>query len=173
MLEKYWNEHRMDNTLEYLVREVFETPFDFFQNFGTYWENKGWSRIGHQLEDLFQRLIEFLQTMDNVDLDVVTSLMKYDYLVGQQFQPRKLWWNDRLNEEQMKAAYTRIKEDASIVGEEFAQMNISERDLFKHSLIIPFQMDLVTYELGQPVKQNGYLFTYFRNGRQPYFYSFS
>ena len=60
VLEKYWNDHRMDHTIEYLVSNVFESPFDFFQDFGDFWEEKGWSRIGHQLEDLFRRLDEFL-----------------------------------------------------------------------------------------------------------------
>lgn len=173
VLEKYWNAHRMDNTIEYLVAHVFETPFDFFQNFGTYWETKGWSRIGHQLEDLFNRLIEFLQTLDHVDLDIVISLMKYDYLLAQQFQPRKSWWNDRLTEEEMKTVYTRIKENPAVVGTNFAEMLVSERDLFKHSLILPFHVDLATYTLGQPTKKTGYLFTYFRNGQAPYFYTFN
>ncbi|MEK4228539.1 B12-binding domain-containing radical SAM protein [Solibacillus sp. FSL H8-0538] len=173
VLEKYWNAHRMDNTIEYLVREVFDTPFDFFQNFGTYWENKGWSRIGHQLEDLFRRLIEFLETLSNVDIDVVTSLMKYDYLLVQQFQPRKLWWNDRVEEKSLKGLYHRIKANPTLVGEQFEAMQINERELFKHSLIIPFHIELAGYELGHPVKQQGYLFTYFRNGQQPYFYTFN
>ena len=60
VLEKYWNDHRMDHTIEYLVSNIFSSPFDFFQDFGHYWEEKGWSRIGHQLEDLFRRLDEFL-----------------------------------------------------------------------------------------------------------------
>ena len=73
VLEKYWNDHRMDHTIEYLVTEVFETPFDFFQDFGTYWENKGWSRIGHQLEDLFTRLLEFLHTREDAPIAIITS----------------------------------------------------------------------------------------------------
>ena len=32
------------------------SPFDFFQEFGDYWEKPGWQKIGHQLEDLFTRL---------------------------------------------------------------------------------------------------------------------
>ena len=64
VLEKYWNDNRLPRTVEYLVSEVFETPFDFFQQFGTYWETKGWSRIGHQFEDLFIRLNDFLLQMD-------------------------------------------------------------------------------------------------------------
>ncbi|GAA3328478.1 hypothetical protein GCM10020331_072600 [Ectobacillus funiculus] len=59
VLEKYWNAHRMDRTLEYLVSSTFETPFDFFQEFGSYWDEQGWVRIGHQLEDLFKRLYQF------------------------------------------------------------------------------------------------------------------
>ncbi|MEK3764806.1 B12-binding domain-containing radical SAM protein [Solibacillus sp. FSL K6-4121] len=173
VLEKYWNAHRMDNTIEYLVTKVFETPFDFFQSFGTYWETKGWSRIGHQLEDLFRRLLEFLQTVDHADLEVITSLMKYDFLQGQQFQPRKLWWDDRLSEDEMKDVYARIKETPSLVGEEFEAMQITERELFKHSLIIPFHIDLENYEVGVPQKKIGYLFTYFRNGQQPYFSTFN
>ncbi|MBD8035616.1 B12-binding domain-containing radical SAM protein [Solibacillus sp. A46] len=173
VLEKYWNAHRMDNTIEYLVTKVFETPFDFFQSFGTYWETKGWSRIGHQLEDLFRRLLEFLQTVNHADLEVITSLMKYDFLQGQQFQPRKLWWDDRLSEDEMKDVYARIKENPSLVGEEFEAMQITERELFKHSLIIPFHIDLGNYEVGVPQKKTGYLFTYFRNGQQPYFSTFN
>lgn len=174
VLEKYWNAHRMDHTIEYLVTQSFETPFDFFQNFGTYWETKGWSRIGHQLEDLFRRLLEFLQTVENADIAIITSLMKYDFLSGQQFQPRKLWWDDRLSETEMRDVYNRIKENPALVGEAFAAMNISERELFKHSLIIPFHMNLQDYEeTGAITKQTGYLFTYFRSGETPYFYSFN
>ena len=49
VLEKYWNDHRMDHTIEYLVTHAFPSAFDFFQDFGSYWESRGWSRIGHQL----------------------------------------------------------------------------------------------------------------------------
>ncbi len=68
VLEKYWNDHRMDMTIEYLIRHVFSSPFDFFQQFGTFWDENGWSRIGHQLEDLFRRLQQFLATEERIDV---------------------------------------------------------------------------------------------------------
>lgn len=169
VLEKYWNDHRMDNTIEYLVTEVFETPFDFFQNFGTYWEHQGWSRIGHQLEDLFKRLEEFLSTQPNVNLEIVRSLMQLDYLSKQQFQPRKLWWDERVSREVQKEIYNVLKETPTHAGEEFAQLDLSEKEFFKHSLIIPFSIDYNAFQKGQVVAQDGYLLTYFRIGQQPYF----
>ncbi|MCT6924126.1 B12-binding domain-containing radical SAM protein [Metasolibacillus sp.] len=169
VLEKYWNAHRMDYTIEYLVTEVFETPFDFFQSFGTYWEMRGWSRIGHQLEDLFQRLLEFLQTVPNVDLAIVQNIMQLDYLQEQQFQPRKIWWKERTDKEQQKNIYTLLRQNPTIAGEEFAAMGITERDLFKHSLIIPTAISYQDFLNGQIKKHKGYLFTYFRQGQQPYF----
>jgi len=63
VLEKYWNAHRMDHTLLYLVDRVFPSPFDFFQSFGDFWERSGWQKIGHQLEDLFSRLWAFLDSL--------------------------------------------------------------------------------------------------------------
>ncbi|MBW7461913.1 DUF4080 domain-containing protein, partial [Paenibacillus sepulcri] len=60
VLEKYWNAHRMDHALYYLIRQAFDSAFDFFQQFGDYWEGRGWQKIGHQLEDLFSRLWTFL-----------------------------------------------------------------------------------------------------------------
>ncbi|MDN4493485.1 B12-binding domain-containing radical SAM protein [Ureibacillus aquaedulcis] len=169
VLEKYWNDHRMDYTIEYLVTEVFETPFDFFQNFGTYWEQKGWSRIGHQLEDLFKRLEEFLATQANVNLEIVRSLMQLDYLSKQQFQPRKLWWEERVSRDVQKQIYSLLKETPTVAGEEFAQFDLSEKEFFKHSLIIPFSIDYDPLQNGQVVAKDGYLLTYFRFGQAPYF----
>ena len=172
VLEKYWNAHRMDNTIEYLIKEVFETPFDFFQNFGTYWENAGWSRIGHQLEDLFRRLEEYLLTLENVDMDVVRSIMKIDYLKDMMFQPRKPWWTERIEEQLHRAIFQAIKENPLVVGEEYAALGLNEKELFKHVYIIPFNMNYISYTEGTIVKEHDYLLAYFRHGEKPFIQSF-
>lgn len=173
VLEKYWNDHRMDHTIEYLVTHVFETPFDFFQSFGTFWEEKGWSRIGHQLEDLFKRLEEFLATQPNVNLPVVRSIMQYDYLSKQPFQPRKLWWEERIARDQQKQIYSMLKENPALAGEGFVQLDLSEKEFFKHSLIIPFAIDISALQHGKVIAQDTVLLTYFRSGQTPYFATLS
>lgn len=174
VLEKYWNDHRMDHTIEYLVTQVFETPFDFFQDFGTYWENKGWSRIGHQLEDLFTRLLEFLQTREDAPIAIITSLMQLDFLSTHHFQPRKLWWQNHLADDTRKAIYERLDRDATTAGEDFAALGVQQRELFKHTLVVPFAFDVNTYlQQGRIVAEDTYLLTYFRKDSSPFFTTFN
>lgn len=169
ILEKYWNDHRMNSTIEFLVTEVFDTAFDFFQEFGSYWDEQGWSRIGHQLEDLFTRLLGFLQQRGNVPLEVVTSLMQLDYLKAQQFQPRKIWWQNRTKEEALKIIFKALRENPAIAGKQFSDMDIAEKDLYKHTLLTPCSIDYEAYQNGEIKRQKGYLLTFFRKNASPYF----
>lgn len=140
VLEKYWNAHRMDRTLEYLVSSTFETPFDFFQEFGSYWDEQGWVRIGHQLEDLFKRLYQFLEEMQAQHLDVIQGLMKADYLQGHKYRPRKPWWDEIVSKEQLSLYYKAILEQPALLGEEFASLSLTEKELYKHTILefVPF-----------------------------------
>jgi anaerobic magnesium-protoporphyrin IX monomethyl ester cyclase len=139
VLEKYWNDHRMDRTIEYLVTECFETPFDFFQQFGSYWENQGWSRIGHQLEDLFRRLFEFLSTETSFHISIIESLMKLDYLENQKYKPRKPWWTHELTKEERSSIYQSLLTHPAIAGRSFADLNLNEKELYKHTLLETIQ----------------------------------
>ena len=142
VLEKYWNAHRMDITLLYLVWNVFDSPFDFFQEFGAFWDKKGWSRIGHQLEDLFERLFMFLSTKGHLPIEVIEAMMKYDYLIGKTHKPRKPWWQDKFDKGLRSAYLKTLSETPSILGEEFAKISLSEKDLHKHTImeVIPFDI---------------------------------
>ncbi|MCI3920661.1 B12-binding domain-containing radical SAM protein [Paenibacillus sp. TRM 82003] len=73
VLEKYWNSHRADATVTYLISSAFPSAWDFFQGFGAYWESRGWERIGHQLEDLFVRLRAYLVALASGEESVASS----------------------------------------------------------------------------------------------------
>ena len=132
VLEKYWNAHRLDRTMEYLVARVYPSPFDFFQAFGDYWEERGWSRIGHQLEDLFSRLWAFLNhdARPELDREIAFGLLKVDYYMQHKYKPRKVWWDDRLDKKEWSDA---LKYAAEKLGTD-------ERDLQKKATLdrLPF-----------------------------------
>ncbi len=162
VLEKYWNDHRMNETVEFLVTHSFETPFDFFQDFGTYWDERGWSRIGHQLEDLFKRLYEFLQESNREQLPVIEAIMKFDYLRNQKYKPRKPWWDDLVSKEDRAAFYQEIVEHPDALGDGFSQLQLQEKDLYKHTVVEKIPLDLETYkQTGEITLQDTYLLVYF------------
>lgn len=135
VLEKYWNDHRMDQTITYLVEQVFPTPFDFFQAFGSYWDEQGWSRIGHQLEDLFKRLHQFLEASAIENRDIIESLMKKDYLLNQKFKPRKPWWKPLDEDSAIKEIYQKLLTDPALAGKDFAELNLKQKELYKHTIL--------------------------------------
>jgi radical SAM superfamily enzyme YgiQ (UPF0313 family) len=162
VLEKYWNDHRMETTLEYLITNIFPSPFDFFQQFGSYWESQGWSRIGHQLEDLFRRLHAFLEHQKVNDLDVIVGLMKYDYLINHKYKPRKPWWDTSMDKEKRTRIYKQISENPSMIGQSFVDLGLEEKDLFKHTIIDELSFDLLSYQTtGNINKLPTCLLTYF------------
>ncbi|MDQ0972909.1 anaerobic magnesium-protoporphyrin IX monomethyl ester cyclase [Neobacillus niacini] len=162
VLEKYWNDHRMNHTIEYLVTKVFPSPFDFFQEFGGFWDKQGWSRIGHQLEDLFRRLFSFLESKSVSDLDIISGLMKYDYLINHKYKPRKPWWEQSSNKQTRTEIYKQVVDNPSHLGHEYLDLALDEKDLYKHTMIEDLSFDLSVYlTSGKIVKIQTYLLAYF------------
>ncbi|WP_153731963.1 B12-binding domain-containing radical SAM protein [Sporosarcina obsidiansis] len=135
ILEKYWNSGRFIHSMEYIVSELVETPFDFFQLFGTFWETQGWSRIGHQFEDLFIRLEQFLSQILKVDTQIALSLLKLDYVMHQKFLPRKIWWESTLLEDELKQVIQLLLRNPHILGDEFEAIGHTERSIRKQVFI--------------------------------------
>jgi radical SAM superfamily enzyme YgiQ (UPF0313 family) len=162
VLEKFWNDHRMDTTVEHLVTNVFPTPFDFFQDFGSYWDKQGWARIGHQLEDLYKRLYAFLDESNRNSLTVAESLMKYDYLLHQKFKPRKPWWQDKLTKQDRSSLYQNVLQSPEILGGKFTALKLNEKELYKHTMLESVSFDLSHYlKTGEIIQAESYLLVYF------------
>ena len=162
VLEKYWNAHRMDNAVSYVISHTFDTPFDFFQEFGIYWDIQGWSRIGHQLEDLFQRLYQFLQSRKTTQLHTIKALLTIDYLQNHKYRPRKSWIMEQKKKEEVNFYYKMIMERPNILGDEFATLQLTEKDLYKHTIIDHIPFDYHSYmKHGEIISRPSILVAYY------------
>ncbi|MGG2026635.1 DUF4080 domain-containing protein [Gottfriedia sp. S16(2024)] len=156
VLEKYWNDHRTNSTIEYLIKNEFESPFDFFQLFGSYWEERGWSRIGHQLEDLFKRLNEFLTQYQIKNDTIVKDIMKIDYYLNHKYKPRKPWWDEVTNHDFTKEVYKRIIENPEFLGSDFISLNLNEKEIYKHTMIESLSFDIEHFLLTAEYRTGNY-----------------
>ncbi|MGA8941546.1 MAG: B12-binding domain-containing radical SAM protein [Thermoactinomyces sp.] len=172
VLEKYWNAHRMDHTLKYLIQHEFPSAFDFFQEFGNYWEEQGWQRIGHQLEDLFVHLYSFLKSRQTQQLPVILGLMKYDYYLNHRHRPRKVWWDWTLDKKEQSVWLRKALQSPELVSGDFREQDFSERQLFKHAVIELLPFDLQKYlEQGEIVSREQLVIAYYQPGTRVKIYT--
>ncbi|WP_280769327.1 B12-binding domain-containing radical SAM protein [Salipaludibacillus daqingensis] len=155
ILEKYWNDHRLDHTVHYLIQHAFTTPFDFFQKFGDYWDFHGWGKIGHQFEDLFTRLSQFLESENIIEPEIVQALMKLDYLIHFNQKPRKVWWTNRLNKDEINDVRAFAKQSLPSINDYLSDV----RAMSKHVMVesAPFDAELYLSK-GIIKKQDGLIF---------------
>lgn len=94
MLEKYWNSGRFIKTMN-SVMDNEESPFHFFYRLGCFYQQKGYKRIGYQLDELFYYLDCFLNQ------DVYHDLLIQDYLSLFKVKPKR-WYSPTLLGQQRK-----------------------------------------------------------------------
>lgn len=140
ILERYWNAHRMDYTMKYLVDHEFSnSPFDFMYRFGAYWEAR-YPWIRYQLSDLFIRLYEFLGSINFEHLPTVLSYMKVDYLAQSKIKP-KIWWQERLNKSERRQIINELAESSEDMIELLNHHKINLPDIFKYAVLEPVYLD--------------------------------
>lgn len=58
LVERYYNSHRFQRSLDYLTAQ-FPSPFSFFDDFALRWKGRGYHWVSHSLHGLYQALAEF------------------------------------------------------------------------------------------------------------------
>ena len=126
IVEKYYNSGVFPKSVEYLIN-LFDTPFDFFENLADFYQEKGYDRIGISRDKLHEILHIFSGTLNNADMSEFTDLLLFDYLKNN--KPRTPDWAKR---------EPVIKERFEILTEEFICKNLPEyinsnpKEIIKH-----------------------------------------
>lgn len=142
ILEKYWNAQRATETIEMCILYAFPSPWDFFQSFGSYWAEQGWSRIGHQLADLFIRLEQFLATEAVPHMETIFSLARLDYMLQHRHKPRSTWWEGQ-PKSVLNDVITMIANTPPCPARPWTNWGWSASYLHKHAMLheLPFDLD--------------------------------
>lgn len=80
LVEKYGNEHYFENSIQYIINNHYESPFDLYEDFSYYWEEKGYHNLHHSREKLYNILYEFYVDKIQEDLDIFNEIIKFDYI---------------------------------------------------------------------------------------------
>ena len=121
MLDIYHNKGYFGiHLLEYILST--KSPYIFFKNIGEFYLEHNLSFKGYQVEDVYQRLFDFIN-----DKTVIFNLKK-DYLNRSKVKP-KIFWNNKIDKQERR----KIFEKLSLENE--MDINI----FYKYSVVIKFE----------------------------------
>ena len=111
-------------------------------------------QIGHQLEHLFVRLKQFLNSLPLRNRAAAESLMKYDYFMGQRHRPRKVWWDHPIEKRELGHWMRKVALEPQVISASFAEKGWGERELHKHAVAEIVAIDPVRFaEAGELVEE--------------------
>lgn len=87
MVEIYYNSHQFEKTLEEVLKQ-YSSPFDFFEELASYYEEKGYGKISHSRMARYEILREFLIKKDKDRLKLYEQCMVYDLYARENLKSR-------------------------------------------------------------------------------------
>jgi len=96
LVEKYGNEHYFENSIQYIINNYYQSPFDLYEDFSYYWEEKGYHRAFHSRNKLYSILYKFYLDKINNNLDIFNEVIKFDYIYNNK-NPNIPQYIDRYN----------------------------------------------------------------------------
>ena len=109
LVDRYYNNGRFAHTLEYFFT-CYEEPFDFFEAFSLFWEEKGYDQIEHNKMAYYHHLIEFAISSPKVNEEIIKELVRFDYLLQESIKEMPLNF-ETIEREQLKETFNALLKD--------------------------------------------------------------
>lgn len=81
ILERYFNSKNFVLSMRYIIHNYYkESPFKFFEEFATYFNDNGYFNASQGKNQLYKILVDFYTDKINVDTELFKEIVKYDYI---------------------------------------------------------------------------------------------
>ncbi|MEF9991200.1 MAG: B12-binding domain-containing radical SAM protein [Romboutsia sp.] len=81
ILEKYYNSKNYVLSMRYIIHNFYkESPFKFFEDFATYFDDNGYFDMAQGKNQLYKILLDFYNDKIGVNIDEFNDILKYDYI---------------------------------------------------------------------------------------------
>lgn len=112
MVEIYYNSDQFANSVKYLLH-FFETPFDFYQALGNYYEEKHLQGMNHSRARRYEILREFAKEMAPKASEVLDVLLVYDLYLRENLKSRPFYAKDQQQEKAIYREFYQNEENIS------------------------------------------------------------
>jgi len=100
LVETYYNSGKTVNT-EKFVSGLFASPFEFYEKFSAYWQDKEYHRVNHSKKELYDIFYEFCCEAEECKkyMAQIRSLLKFDMLLSDNLKTLSGWVEENAREE--------------------------------------------------------------------------
>ncbi len=166
LVEKYYNEGYFTHSIEFLIKNFYETPFDFYEDFSIYWDRQRLDKVSHSRNSLYQILLDFYLCKNYNHTDSFKELLKYDYI----YNNKKITLPEginRINNISQATIHEVLKDDELINKHLDEETNTPTKNLLKKIIIEGFSKDIFKIiDSGyEPIVENKekYILFYYKN----------
>ncbi|WP_058486423.1 B12-binding domain-containing radical SAM protein [Defluviitalea phaphyphila] len=99
MVETYYNSTHFYYSIRYMLH-FFDTPFDFYEALGEYWEKEGYHHVKHNKIKLYTILYEFFKNTVQEKEEILKEILKFDMCLMEKVKKVPEWMP--INEEKYK-----------------------------------------------------------------------
>lgn len=82
LVEKYYNEDYFKHSLEFLIKNHYNNPFELYEDFAKYWEDKGYNKVSNSRNKLYEILIEYYKFKGFEDFMIFSDLIRFDFIMN-------------------------------------------------------------------------------------------
>ena len=80
VLDFYYNSGKFKKSLDYIISNFYESPFNFFEDMGEFYKNKGYLEIGNKEISIFNYFVDFYKFKKYDRIEEFLEYLKFDYL---------------------------------------------------------------------------------------------
>ena len=81
ILERYFNSKNFVLSMRYIIHNYYkESPFKFFEEFATYFNDNGYFYASQGKNQLYKILVDFYTDKINIETELFKEIVKYDYI---------------------------------------------------------------------------------------------
>lgn len=81
MLDYYYNSEKFKYSVNYIIKNNYSTPFEFFEEIAEYYRENNLLTVGHKIVSIFNHLMEFYNNKNFEGKEIFIEYLKLDYLM--------------------------------------------------------------------------------------------
>lgn len=143
LVEKYYNEEYFSNSLDFIVTNLYSTPFEFYEDFSNYWGGKTLDKVSHSRLGLYKILLDFYIDKNFDYLDLFGDLLKYDYIKNNKNTSYPKIHIENKNMLNQKDIHEILKDERIINNYLQGYRDIPTKKVIKNIIIADFKYDIM------------------------------